>query len=80
MQTKTQQAIEWYKSGDLRKALAIIKTFRIGFTKEQKRSVQIAYECITGNGRFYEQLGYDTATLIREGVNAVEEIFFKKMM
>lgn len=47
-------------TGDFQKALTIVKTFRIGFSKEEKRSIEIAHEVLTGNERFYQALGIDT--------------------
>lgn len=61
MKTKTEKAISLFKSGCLKEALAIFRTFRIGFTKEERRTLQIAYESLTGNDDFYKQLGIDTS-------------------
>lgn len=47
-------------------ALTIVKTFRFGFSKEEKRSIQIAYESLSGHDQFYRSLGIDTEKLIRE--------------
>ena len=45
MKTKTNKAISLLQCGDLKAALAISSTFRIGFTKEERRTLKIAYEC-----------------------------------
>ena len=42
METKTSKAIGLFKDGRLRDALAIFKTFKIGFTKDERRTIQIA--------------------------------------
>ncbi len=60
MQTKTSKAISQFRSGRLKEALAIFCTFRIGFTKEERRTLQIANESLSGNSSFYRQLGIDT--------------------
>ena len=60
METKTSKAISILQSGCLKEALAIFSTFRVGFTSEERRTLKIAYECLTGNARFYRQLGIDT--------------------
>ena len=43
--TKTEQAKELYLSGQKDKALKVVKTFKKGLTKEEKRLVEIACEC-----------------------------------
>ena len=60
MQTKTSKAISQFRSGRLKEALAIFCTFRIGFTKEERRTLQIANDSLSGNSSFYRQLGIDT--------------------
>lgn len=60
METKTSKAISLLRSGCLKEALAIFSTFRIGFTSEERRTLKIAHECLTGNAGFYRQLGIDT--------------------
>lgn len=60
METKTSKAINLLRSGRLKEALAIFSTFRIGFTREEHRTLKIAHECLSGNAGFYRQLGVDT--------------------
>ena len=60
METKTSKAISLLQSGCLKEALAIFSTFRIGFTREEHRTLKIAHECLSGNAGFYRQLGVDT--------------------
>lgn len=60
METKTSKAISLLRSGYLKEALAIFSTFRVGFTKEERRTLKIAHECLSGNAGFYQQLGVDT--------------------
>lgn len=60
MRTKTEKAINLFESGCLKEALSIFRTFRIGFTKEERRTLQIANESLSGNSSFYRQLGIDT--------------------
>ncbi|WP_092113489.1 hypothetical protein [Prevotella sp. KH2C16] len=59
MYRKTEKAKALLKAGEFLKALAIIKTFRLGFTKEEKRSIEIAYECLRGHEVFYLSLVID---------------------
>lgn len=58
--SKTTQVILYLKDGDLRSALSILKTFRYDFTREERRTIQIAYESLTGKAKFYESLGINT--------------------
>ncbi len=59
-QTKTDKAKELFIYGDRVGAIAIFKTFKQGFTKEEKRTLQIAHECQTGHEAFYQNLGINT--------------------
>lgn len=60
METKTSRATSLLRTGNLKEALSIFRTFRIGFTKEERRTLQIASESLSGNSSFYQQLGIDT--------------------
>lgn len=57
--TKTEKAKNLFEKGELKKALAIFKTFKIGITKDQKRTLEIAHEINTGKGDFYKSIGID---------------------
>lgn len=59
METKTNKAISLLRAGNLKEAILIFRTFRIGFTKEERRTLQIASESLSGNSLFYQQLGID---------------------
>lgn len=61
---KTDKAIGLLREGRLTEALAIIKTFRIGFTKDEKRTLEIAHESLVGNASFYENIGIYTQLCI----------------
>ncbi len=60
METKTSKAISLLCRGDFKASLAIFCTFRMGFTKEEQRTLKIASESLSGNTSFYRQLGIDT--------------------
>ena len=66
METKTNKAISLLQCGDFKAALAIFSTFRMGFTKEEQRTLKIASESLSGNSSFYRQLGIDTAKEIEK--------------
>ena len=74
METKTSKAINLLQSGCLKEALAIFSTFRVGFTKEERRTLKIAYECLSGNAGFDQQLGID----IRLEIDKSETILLAK--
>ena len=63
---KTDKAKALLKSGCFKESLAIIKTFRLGFSKEERRSIQIAYESLSGHEQFYRSLGIDVDKVIEE--------------
>lgn len=66
METKTNKAISLLRCGDFKAALAIFSTFRVGFTNEERRTLKIAYECLSGNAGFYQQIGIDTNSEIEK--------------
>lgn len=59
MKSKTEKAIDLFKRGCLKESLSIFKTFRIGFTPQQRRTLEIACDCLNGRLSFYQQLGVD---------------------
>ena len=73
METKTSKAITLLHSGCMKEALAIFSTFRIGFTKEERRTLKIAHECLSGNAEFYQQLGIDTNAEIEKSKSLLFE-------
>lgn len=64
MDTKTHKALSLFKQGLIKESISIFKTFRIGFTKEEKRTLEIASDCLNGRSLFYEQLGVDVENTI----------------
>lgn len=60
METKTEKAIRLYSNGLIVEAMRIFKTFKIGFSRSEIRTLEIAYESKTGNSSFYESIGIDT--------------------
>lgn len=77
MKTKTEKAVKLFQSGCLKEALAIFRTFRIGFTKEERRTLQIASESLTGNNRFYKQIGIDTDSMIMKSKEIITEKYLR---
>lgn len=66
MENKTTKLICHFSLGRRKEAYAILKTFRRGITKDEKRIVEIAYECLTGKESFYRQLGIDTYAIQKQ--------------
>lgn len=71
MNTKTKRAVDLFNRGCFKESLAIFRTFKIGFTKEQKRVIQIASESLSGNSQFYLKLGIDVQKLIDESKSII---------
>lgn len=78
METKTSKAITLLRSGCLKEALALFSTFRVGFTKNERRTLKIAYECLSGNAGFYRQLGIDTSAEIEKSKSLLFERYGKR--
>lgn len=71
METKTQIAIALLRAGDIKEALKIFKTFRLGWSKEEKRTIDIACECLCGKDTFYSSIGIDCRQAVNEAVAVV---------
>lgn len=72
MTTKTELAIQYFRQGKIGKALKILSKFH-GFSKEEQRSLQIASDCYSGNGAFYESLGIDIDKILFEATACIEK-------
>lgn len=60
-----------FQQGKHKEALAIYKTFRTGFTKAEKRSIEIAYEVLCGHTSFYLSIGIDIERKISEAYKSI---------
>lgn len=76
MQTKTDKAVQLFKSGNIKEAFAIFRTFRIGFTKDERRTLQIASEALNGMGKFYNDLGIDVSLEMSKAKEIVINKYF----
>lgn len=74
--TKTDKVKALLKAWEFLKALAIIKTFRLGFTKEEKRRIEIVYESLNGHEAFYGSLGIDTEKEIERTHQLLADKYF----
>lgn len=75
--TKTEQAKSFLKNGDLKSCLRILKTFRVGISKNDKRSIEIGYECLSGNDNFYRQIGVDIQNEISKSRDIATRYFLE---
>lgn len=64
--SKTAQAVQKLKDGDLKGALSIFSTFKFDFTRDERRIMRIAYESLCGHGAFYQSLGIDASQMIAD--------------
>lgn len=64
--SKTAQAMQKLKDGDLKGALSIFSTFKYDFTRDERRIMRIAYESLCGHGAFYQSLGIDASQMIAD--------------
>lgn len=64
--SKTAQAVQKLKDGDLKGAFSIFSTFKYDFTRDERRIMRIAYESLCGYGAFYQSLGIDASQMIAD--------------
>lgn len=77
MQTKTEQAVSFWESGDKVKALSLFAKFRLGLTSEEKEVLSIAYEMNTVGRSMYEKFGYDKADMMAKARDIIQQKFLK---
>lgn len=80
METKTSKAVNLLRSGCLKEALAIFSTFRSGFTHEERRTLKVAHECLSGNAGFYRQLGIDTNAEIEKSRSILSQKYEQRRL
>lgn len=77
MKTKTSIALSLFRSGDLRGAFSLFSCFRIGFTSDETRTIQIASESLKGNVGFYKSIGIDTDGEVRKAKEIIKAKYFQ---
>jgi hypothetical protein len=60
--------------GDYKRALRIVKGFRLGIAQGDISKMTLAYECLVHTG-FYEELGTDTARAVSEGIQTLIDLY-----
>lgn len=75
VETKTQKACSFLKRGEVKEALKIFRSFRQGWSKDEKRLVDIACECLCGKSEFYSSIGIDCSQVVDEAVAVLRSKF-----
>lgn len=74
MERKSDMVRRLVSEGDYRKALSIVKSFRLGITKEQHNSMILAYECMI-HPNFYTSIGITPPKAIEEGISVLTSLY-----
>lgn len=74
---KTDKALRMFRAGDYRGAFSIFSTFRVGFTKEETRTLQIASESLGGHAGFYRSIGINTTAEISKAKELIRTKYTK---
>ncbi len=73
MKSKKQQLLEYIKVECMSSALAIAKDFVYEFTKDERRTLQIAHESQTKTGEaFYKSIRVDIEFMKRDAASILE--------
>ena len=72
--SKSDVVRELVANGNYKKALHIVKEFRIGIDTEASNKLKLAYEALVHKA-FYEQIGTDTTAAITEGVQILKTLY-----
>lgn len=67
IETKTSKAVNYWLEGKQLQAFRIFKTFKLGFSKEDRNTIITTYEILSGHGDFYKQLGKDINQIVAKG-------------
>lgn len=76
---KTDKALRMFRAGDFRGAFSIFSTFRVGFTREETRTLQIASESLGGHAEFYQSLGVDTNAEVSKAKEIIRNKYQRAM-
>ena len=66
--SKTAQGVQKLKDGECSFQISIFSTFKYDFTRDERRTMRIAYESLCGHGAFYQSLGIDASQMIVDAV------------
>lgn len=74
METKSDKVRAMVSKGDYKGALALVKTFKLGFTKEEKETLVRAFES-QWNPEFYKKMGYDPEALFTSATIIINRVY-----
>jgi len=77
--TKTEIAVEYFKSYQYKKSFSIFAKFRLSLTKKEQRSIQIANETFIDKSKqnFYTSIGVDWQEEIKNALEIIKIKFIK---
>ena len=68
--SKTDEMLGALRAGDIKDALRVAQTFRIGLSAEQRKIIGIGYECLI-HPYTYRQLGKDPDACVKRAVETL---------
>ena len=74
METKSDKVRVLVQQGKFKEALSIVKTFKLGFSKQQRELFQRAHEA-QWNPAFYTKLGHNPENLLAEASAVLSEVY-----
>lgn len=74
METKSDKVRKLVGEGKFKEALAIVKTFKLGFTKQQRELIQRAHEA-QWNPSFYIKLGHNPEQLMADASAILQQVY-----
>lgn len=69
---KTEQCVNLYFEGRKLDALRLFHKFRIGIDKEQKETLEMAYQIEMGHDKFYTQIGYNVGEIVNHAYSILD--------
>ncbi len=74
METKSDKVRKLVAQGEHKKALNLVRGFRLGFTKQERDVLNRGYECLV-NPNFYKALGYDLEACTNEAYELMVRVY-----
>ena len=70
--SKTDIAKSLFIQGRVKEAFSIFRTFRLSFTHEERRTIQIASDVLNGHSEFYKQIGVNGDDFVKKAVSLIK--------
>ena len=77
METKTQQAVNLFKGGQIKRSLKLFSNFKLGISKDDRDTLKVAHEMLSGNEDFYKRIGYDLDHTVDEAKGIIKKIWIR---